>query len=121
MQLHFQNYGQGAPLIILHGLFGSLEDWHSLSQNLAAAFQVFAVDQRDYDRSHHAAETSCQLMAEDLKEFMTSHQLEAVHLLGHSMGGKTAMQFALNYQDLVKKLIVVDIAARAYPPRSEER
>jgi pimeloyl-ACP methyl ester carboxylesterase len=120
MQLHFQNYGQGAPLIILHGLFGSLENWHSISQNLAADFQVFAVDQRNHGRSHHAAEMSYQLMAEDLKEFMMSHQLEAVHLLGHSMGGKTAMQFALNYQDLVKKLIVVDIAARAYPPHHTE-
>src|ERR1051326_3769693 len=107
MQLHFQNYGQGAPLIILHGLFGSLENWHSISQKLASDFQVFAVDQRNHGRSPHSAEMNYQLMAEDLEEFLAAHQLGAVHCLGHSMGGKTAMAFALNYPDQVQKLIVV--------------
>src|SRR5437868_2846028 len=75
MQLHFRSYGLGPPLIILHGLFGSLENWHSISQKLAADFQVFAVDQRNHGRSPHAAEMDYQLMAEDLKELVTRHQL----------------------------------------------
>jgi pimeloyl-ACP methyl ester carboxylesterase len=120
MQLHFQSYGHGAPLIILHGLFGSLENWHSISQNLAANFQVFSVDQRNHGRSPHAPEMTYQLMAEDLKEFTASHHLQMVNLLGHSMGGKTAMLFALTFPELVDKLVVVDIAPRAYPPYHDE-
>jgi pimeloyl-ACP methyl ester carboxylesterase len=120
MRIHFQSYGHGTPLIILHGLFGSLENWHSVSQKLAANFQVFAVDQRNHGRSPHAAEMSYQLMAEDLKEFVASQQLGAVNLLGHSMGGKTAMLFALTYPALVRKLIIVDIAPRAYSDHHRE-
>jgi len=120
MQLHFQTYGQGAPLIILHGLFGSLDNWHSISQKLAVDFQVFAVDLRNHGRSRHAAEMSYPLMAEDLKEFVIERNLNTVNLLGHSMGGKMAMLFALNFPDLVKKLIVVDIAPRAYPAHHTE-
>src|SRR5262245_20978351 len=120
MRIHFQSYGRGAPLIILHGLFGSLENWHSISQGLAADFQVFAVDQRNHGRSPHAAEMSYQLMAEDLKQFVADQQLGAVNLLGHSMGGKTAMLFALTYPESVQKLIVVDIAPRAYSERHLE-
>jgi pimeloyl-ACP methyl ester carboxylesterase len=115
MQLHFQSYGQGPPLIILHGLFGSLENWHSISQMLAANFHVFAMDQRNHGRSPHATDMSYQLMAEDLKEFVADKQLGSVNLLGHSMGGKTAILFAISYPQLVEKLIVVDIAPRAYP------
>jgi esterase len=120
MQLHFQSYGLGAPLIILHGLFGSLENWHSISRSLAADFQVFAVDQRNHGRSPHADEMSYQLMAEDLKEFLAAQHLGSVNLLGHSMGGKTAMVFALSYPDLVEKLVVLDMAPRTYPPQHLE-
>jgi esterase len=120
MQLHFQTYGQGAPLIILHGLFGSLDNWHSMSQKLAADFQVFAVDLRNHGRSPHAAEMSYPLMAEDLKEFVIDRNLSRVNLMGHSLGGKTAMLFALNFPDPVEKLVVVDMAPRAYPPHHDE-
>jgi esterase len=115
MQLHFQSYGRGAPLIILHGLFGSLENWHSISRNLAADFQVLAIDQRNHGRSPHAPEMSYQLMAEDLRDLLGAQHFGPVNLLGHSMGGKTAMAFALSYPTLVDKLIIVDIAPRAYP------
>jgi len=81
MQLNFQSYGQGAPLIILHGLFGSLENWHSTSQKLGAEFHVFALDQRDHGRSPHAADMNYQVMAEDLKEFVMGQHLSTVHLL----------------------------------------
>jgi esterase len=120
MQLHFQSFGQGPPLIILHGLFGSLDNWHSISQGLAADFQVFAIDQRNHGRSPHAAEMSYPLMAEDLKEFLANQKLGAINLLGHSMGGKTAMLFALTYPEFVEKLIVVDMAPRVYSERHRE-
>jgi len=117
MQLHFQSYGQGSPLVILHGLFGSLENWHSMSQKLAADFRVVAVDQRNHGRSLHAAEMNYELMAQDLKELVADQHLGTIDLLGHSMGGKTAMIFALTYPELVKKLVVVDMAPRAYAPQ----
>lgn len=118
--MHFQTYGQGPPLIILHGLFGSLENWHSISLKLATDFQVYAVDQRNHGGSPHSSEMSYHLMAEDLNHFVTSHRLGTVYLLGHSMGGKTAMRFALNYPSLVAKLAIVDMAPRAYPPHHSE-
>jgi esterase len=120
MRIHFQSYGHGDPLIILHGLFGSLENWHSISQKLAPDFQVLPVDQRNHGRSPHVAEMSYQLMSEDLKEFVVEQKLGAVHLLGHSMGGKTAMLLALTYPESVQKLVVVDIAPRAYSERHRE-
>jgi esterase len=120
MQLHFQSFGQGPPLIILHGLFGSLENWHSISQNFASDFHVVALDQRNHGRSPHSAEMSYELMAEDLKEFIANQNLAPVNLIGHSMGGKTAILFALTYPKLAQKLIIVDIAPRAYSAHHRE-
>lgn len=116
MRLHSERYGAGPPLLILHGLFGSLENWRSLSKAFGQAFTVFALDQRNHGRSPQSAEFTYPAMAEDLREFLADHALPAASLLGHSMGGKTAMQFATTYPELVDKLVVVDIAPRAYPP-----
>jgi pimeloyl-ACP methyl ester carboxylesterase len=103
--------------VVLHGLFGSLDNWHTVSSALAAHFQVLAVDQRNHGRSFHSPEMSYPLMAEDLFEFLERQCLERASLLGHSMGGKTAMEFALRYPARLDNLIVVDIAPRAYSPR----
>jgi pimeloyl-ACP methyl ester carboxylesterase len=116
MQLHFESCGAGPSLIILHGLFGSLENWRSMSRKLGHHFRVFYVDLRNHGESPHSAEFTCALMVEDLKEFMHEHSLDSPHLPGHSLGGKVAMHFAVNHPDLVEKLVVVDIAPRAYPP-----
>jgi pimeloyl-ACP methyl ester carboxylesterase len=120
MTLHFQEYGSGHPLIILHGLFGSLDNWHTLSKILGGSFRVFAVDQRNHGRSPHSDIFTYEALAEDLREFLDEHRLKSAHVLGHSLGGKTAMQFALTFSDRVDKLIVVDIAPRAYPPVHDE-
>lgn len=120
MQLHFEQSGKGRPLIILHGLFGSLENWRALSKILARSFQVFALDQRNHGHSPHSAEFTYQTMADDLHEFIEEQELPSVHMLGHSMGGKTAMLFALTYPNLVDKLIIVDIAPKAYPRGHDE-
>ena len=116
MELHFQAYGQGEPLIILHGLFGSSDNWSSISPKLAPYFRNFAVDLRNHGRSGHDPQMSYQIMAEDLEEFFRLRKLDWAYVLGHSLGGKTAMQFALSYPQRVQKLIVLDIAPRPYPP-----
>jgi esterase len=119
MRLHFQSYGQGEPLLILHGLFGSLENWRSISQHLAAYYHVFALDQRNHGRSPHSLEMDYRLMAGDVDEFLKAHALPNAHVLGHSMGGRTAMQFALSYPKSVRKLIVADIAPGETEPHHE--
>jgi esterase len=116
MQLNFQSLGTGFPLIILHGLFGSLDNWQTISRRLGGFYQVFAVDLRNHGRSPHSDVFGYEVMAEDLREFMETHGLARAHFLGHSMGGKTAMEFALGHRELVEKLIIVDIAPKAYPP-----
>ena len=113
MRLHFQSYGAGFPLIILHGLLGSLDNWHTISQALGESFQVFAVDQRNHGRSPHSDVFDYAAMADDLLEIMETHHLARAHVLGHSLGGKTAMHFALNHPALVERLVVVDMAPRA--------
>ncbi|MBI3798478.1 MAG: alpha/beta fold hydrolase, partial [Deltaproteobacteria bacterium] len=120
MPLHFESSGHGHPLLILHGLFGSLENWRTLSKVLSQSFQVFALDQRNHGHSPHSEVFNYRVMTEDLKEFLQHQGLSAIHLLGHSMGGKTAMQFALTYPEDVDKLIVVDIAPKAYPPGHDD-
>jgi pimeloyl-ACP methyl ester carboxylesterase len=118
--LYFEAYGDGHPLIILHGLFGSLENWRTLSKTFGQSFRVFALDQRNHGRSPHSDVFNYRVMAEDLREFLQQQRLSSTHLLGHSMGGKTAMQFALTYPEKVDKLIVVDIAPKAYPPGHDD-
>lgn len=120
MQLYYQSYGQGRPLIVLHGLFGSSTNWNSVSKALAADYRVLAVDQRNHGSSPHTDDLSYALLAEDLRAFIEQHELRSAYLLGHSMGGKTAMEFALRYPALVDRLIVADIAPRAYPPHHDE-
>ncbi len=120
MQLYFKTYGEGYPLIILHGLFGSQENWQTLSRAWAKCYQVFAVDQRNHGHSPHHPVMNYAVMARDLREFMQAQRLSSAYVLGHSMGGKTAMQFALTYPEKVDKLIVVDIAPHAYPPQHDD-
>lgn len=116
LHLHYKSYGHGGhPLIILHGLLGMLDNWQTQSKKYAeAGFTVYAVDQRNHGKSPHSETFNYAVMAEDVFNFMHEHALRSAHILGHSMGGKTAMQFALTYPDLVEKLIVVDVAPRRY-------
>lgn len=120
MELNYKTFGQGEPLIILHGLFGMLDNWQTLGRKLGEHFTVFILDQRNHGRSPHAEPHDYPAMAEDLKNFMENHLIMRSHLLGHSMGGKTVMQFALSYPDMVDKLIVVDIAPKTYPGGHQE-
>lgn len=118
MELFYNQYGEdGPPLIILHGLLGANGNWHTLSRTkFQKIATVYAVDQRNHGRSPHTDRIDYPSMAGDLRDFIDEHGLSPADLLGHSMGGKTAMQTALSYPDRVHRLIVVDMAPRAYPP-----
>ena len=120
MQLHFKESGQGRAVILLHGLLGSSDNWHPIALRLAESFHVFAVDQRNHGQSPHSDVMNYSLMAGDVDEFMSSRGLATATIIGHSMGGKTAMQFALNFPNRVEKLIVADMAPRAYAPAHEK-
>lgn len=114
IELNYKSFGQGDAIIILHGLFGTLDNWQTIAKQLSKEYYVFLIDQRNHGRSPHVEGFDYQLMAEDLHQFMEQNWIHQAHIIGHSMGGKTAMQFALEYEDMVNKLIVVDIAPKAY-------
>jgi len=116
MILFHQDLGEGTPIIILHGLFGSLDNWRTISLKLAENYRVIPVDLRNHGHSFHDDEHSYELMAEDIKRLVDHLDLPPAILIGHSMGGKAAMYFALNYPEKVSKLIVADIAPRVYSP-----
>ena len=118
MKLFYNQYGQeGPPLIILHGLLGSSDNWHTLSRtSFSDISRVYALDLRNHGRSPHSEDIDYETMAADVRTFINRHNLGTVNLLGHSMGGKVAMQTALSYADVVDGLIVADMTPRAYPP-----
>ena len=116
MLLFHQDLGQGTPMMILHGLFGSLDNWRTLSLKLAEKYRVLPTDLRNHGHSFHADEHTYDLMAEDLNRLYDSLRLDPMILIGHSMGGKAAMFFALKCPQKVKKLVVADMAPRQYPP-----
>ena len=120
LTLFAEAYGGGPGLIILHGLFGSLDNWHTMSKRFGEGNRVFALDQRNHGRSPHSDIFTYDAMREDLRGFYAQTGLSHASLLGHSMGGKTAMEFALAYPEMVEKLIVVDIAPRAYLPQHDD-
>lgn len=108
--------GEGLPpLIVLHGMLGSSRNWQSAGRDLAARFHVCALDLRNHGDSFHAREMSYPVMAADVIGWMDAHGIERAHFIGHSMGGKTAMRLAVDHPLRVGKLVVVDIAPRAYP------
>ncbi|NHE59172.1 alpha/beta fold hydrolase [Cyclobacterium plantarum] len=115
MKLNFKKSGQGKPLIILHGLFGSADNWMGIAKSLEENYTLYLVDQRNHGDSPHAEEWNYAAMAADLHELLEAEGLDRVYLLGHSMGGKTAMKMALMYPERVEKLVVADIAPRPYP------
>ena len=120
MILFHRIYGEGPPLVILHGLFGQSDNWATLARAWSNQFRVIIIDQRNHGQSPHDAAFSYELMADDLAETLDILNLESVQLIGHSMGGKTAMFFAQKYPQRLTKLIVADIAPRAYAPHHGE-
>lgn len=116
MELHYRVFGDEGqlPLIILHGLFGMSDNWVSIAREIAEeGYRVYVPDQRNHGRSGHSDVHNYLAMVDDLLEFMDARELELVSLLGHSMGGKTAMQFAFDYPERVRRLVVADISPAA--------
>lgn len=115
-KLYSKITGEGKPLLILHGFLGMSDNWNTLGNQYAEnGFEVHLIDQRNHGRSFHSDNFSYELLAEDLYRYCQNHRLEKISIIGHSMGGKTAMLFAVTHPEMVDKLIVADIAPKYYP------
>lgn len=110
----------GTPLLILHGLFGSLENWHPIAQNLSDLTTVFVLDLRNHGRSPHSEIFTYEAMAADVVEFLDDKMISTAVLLGHSMGGKVAMWAAGMHPERVEKLISADMGVMRYPGGHDE-
>lgn len=119
MKLNFRKLGEGQPLLVLHGLFGSSDNWQTLAKKWAKKYQVYLIDQRNHGHSPHSEEMNYDVMSEDLAELIASENLRDIVLMGHSMGGKTALTFAQSHGFLIEKLIIVDMGLKAYPPHHD--
>ena len=108
--LNYKEYGEGEPVIILHGLLGMLDNWKTFARQLSEQYWVILVDQRNHGKSFHSDDFNYELLAEDVKILMDSLFIPRAHIIGHSMGGKTLMRFAELYPDQVDKAVVVDIS-----------
>jgi esterase len=115
VELWAHRSGSGEPLIILHGLFGSGDNWRSLARKFARSFEVHVLDLRNHGRSPHSDEMSYRVMADDVMAYMDRHRLDVSNIVGHSMGGKVAMTCAFVYPEAFRRLVVADIAPREYP------
>jgi pimeloyl-ACP methyl ester carboxylesterase len=118
--LHSKKLGKGPPLVILHGFLGTGDNWLSLGKTWSEFFEVHLIDQRNHGRSFHNPQHNYALLADDLNTYLEKEGIGSIFLLGHSMGGKAAMKFALLHPDKVEKLIVVDIAPKEYKGGHEE-
>ena len=116
MKLFFRKLGeQGNPIVILHGIFGTSDNWVGIAKILSFQHQVFLLDLRNHGHSPWSEDFDYQVMSEDLLEFIQDHSLEKPVLIGHSMGGKVVMQFDLNHPHIASKIVIVDIAPKFYP------
>jgi pimeloyl-ACP methyl ester carboxylesterase len=116
MKLSYRQLGQGKPIVILHGLFGSADNWQTHAKKLAEYFEVTLIDLRNHGHSPWSAEFSYALMVQDLHALLLDLQIQKPILLGHSMGGKLAMHYDQTYPNSLEKLLVVDMGIKAYPP-----
>ncbi|MCC5921167.1 MAG: alpha/beta fold hydrolase [Cyclobacteriaceae bacterium] len=115
MKLYFREMGEGRPVVILHGLFGSSDNWLTIGKELANDYKVYLVDQRNHGQSPHSDTWNYEAMVEDLKKFLADEVEGKPILVGHSMGGKVVMNFVCQYPDLYDAFVVVDISPREYP------
>lgn len=114
MKLHYQISGSGNPLLIVHGLFGSSDNWRSMAKYFSKQYQVISIDLRNHGRSPHSDNQSLDDMAEDVYELCQQLDINNVNIVGHSLGGKVAMKFAERYDQYIDKLVIVDISPRQY-------
>ncbi|MEP1034123.1 alpha/beta fold hydrolase [Ekhidna sp.] len=120
MKLNFRTLGSGPPLIVMHGVFGSSDNWQTLGKVFSEKFKVYLIDLRNHGNSPHSNEFDYDVMVKDVMELMDDEHLSHAHILGHSMGGKVAMHMATQHSGAVDKLIVVDIAPKYYEPHHQQ-
>lgn len=118
--LHSRIIGEGKPFLILHGFLGMGDNWKTLANKFAENYEVHLIDQRNHGRSFHSDAFNFELLANDLLKYIKHYNLENVMLLGHSMGGKAAMLFAVTYPEIVEKLMIADISPRVYPMHHQD-
>ena len=120
--LHSLIIGEGEKdLLILHGFLGMGDNWKTHAKHWATqGWRVHLIDQRNHGRSFWSDDFNYDFMAEDLLKYFDAHKIAEATLLGHSMGGKVAMQFACTNPEKVTQLIVADIAPKAYPPHHQQ-
>ena len=121
MKLNFKKIGESnRKVVILHGLFGSLDNWMTHAKFLATQdFEVYLVDQRNHGKSPNVEGHNYDLMAADLDGFLSEHNITNPYLVGHSMGGKTVMQYAMKHKHNINRMVVVDIAPKFYAPHHQ--
>ncbi|WP_224488796.1 alpha/beta fold hydrolase [Robertkochia flava] len=120
-QLYSKILGKGTPLFILHGFLGMSDNWKTLGAQYAdEGYEVHLIDQRNHGRSFHSERFDYTAMSEDLLQYANRHHIEQFLLLGHSMGGKSAMTFAVTHPEMVAGLLVADIAPKYYPPHHQQ-
>jgi esterase len=119
MKLYYRKEGSGPVVVVLHGLYGSSDNWVNMGKRLSEKHTVYMVDQRNHGRSPFAPTHTFDDMKNDLAEFFEQHSIEQAILLGHSMGGKVAMWFAADYPEKVEKLVIADIAPKNYLEMNE--
>tara|TARA_R100001369_G_scaffold954_1_gene3008 strand:+ start:29075 stop:29839 length:765 start_codon:yes stop_codon:yes gene_type:complete len=121
IQLYSSIIGEGTPFLFLHGFLGMGDNWKTLGNKFSEeGYQVHLIDQRNHGRSPHTSEMNYEVMSQDIKNYCDTHNLKNIILLGHSMGGKVAMQIAADFPELMQKLIIVDIAPKYYAPHHQE-
>lgn len=120
MKLYSKILGEGKPLIIMHGVFGMGDNWQTLGRYWAKDYQVHLMDMRNHGRSERSDDFSYELMSDDILEYLDEHNIDKVLMLGHSMGGKVGMLFSVLNPSRVEKLIVADIAPKAYKPHHQK-
>ena len=121
MKLFYREFGNaGENIIIAHGLYGSSDNWVSIARQLSDRFRVIVVDLRNHGKSPHSEDHSFELMASDIKTLLIDLNIQKAYFVGHSMGGKVVMQFALSYPTMVKKIAILDVAPKSYISRKSD-
>lgn len=120
MLLNFRKLGSGPAIFVLHGVFGSSDNWQSIGKELSDDFTVYLVDLRNHGNSPHSDVMNYDVMAEDIRNLAVAEGVQKFHLMGHSMGGKAAMNFASRFPNFLDKLVVVDIGPKYYAPHHQQ-
>ena len=120
MLLHYKEIGEGKPLVILHGLFGTSDNWQTHAKKLGEYYRVILVDQRNHGHSPWSEDFTYEHLADDLERLIIHLGIDQFTLIGHSMGGKTAMYYSQKYPTRLEKMVIVDIGIKQYPMHHNE-